>query len=71
MNHHLPCPVCQSQIPIDLRLLAQGAVFPCPNGACRATLGIDSGSRGAFSTALGNYERMKAPSPPGKLTPPR
>lgn len=69
MNHHMPCPVCQSQIPIDLRLLAQGAVFQCPNMACRATLGLDSGSRGTFSSALGSYERMQASSPSAKLPP--
>ncbi len=60
MTHHLPCPLCQSQIPIDLRLLAQGASFQCPNASCRATIGVDRSNLGTFAGALKKYENMDA-----------
>lgn len=60
MSHHLRCPVCQSQIPVDLRLLAQGVAFPCPNLACGAAIGIERGSVHTFSSALFRYESLAA-----------
>jgi len=60
MSHHLSCPVCQSQIPIDLRLLAQGGSFRCPSTACQTVIGINRNSLTTFSGALSQYERLEA-----------
>jgi hypothetical protein len=71
MSHHLPCPLCQSQIPLNLQLLARGASLRCPNLACGAMIGIAGASLGTFSTALGKYERLDALAPAKKSAPPR
>lgn len=60
MSHHLQCPLCQSQIPVDLRLLAGGVAFGCPNTACRASIGVGKGSLHTFSGVLGRYEGLQA-----------
>jgi hypothetical protein len=60
MNHHLPCPICQSEIPLNLQLLARGASLRCPNATCGAAIGIASQSLAQFSDALGKFERLEA-----------
>jgi hypothetical protein len=72
MSHHLSCPVCRSQIPIDLRLLAQGGAFRCPSTTCQAVIGLDRGSLATFSGALSRYERLEMlrATPGGGARPP-
>jgi hypothetical protein len=60
MNHSLQCPACACQIPVDLRLLAYGASFQCPNAACRASIGIEGSSRSTFAGVLARYENLEA-----------
>jgi Protein of unknown function (DUF2589) len=60
MNHHLPCPLCRSQIPVVFRLLARGATLHCPNAACGAAISIAGHSLSTFASALGKYERLEA-----------
>jgi hypothetical protein len=58
MNQTLQCPACQSEIPVDLRLLARGASFQCPNATCRAAISVAGSSAATFSTALGRFESL-------------
>ena len=50
IDQYIPCPVCRTQIPIDLHLLIQGVQFSCPN--CQAAIGLASESRSVVSEAI-------------------
>jgi len=66
VSQYLPCPVCQSQIPIDLHLLAKGASLVCPNSACGAMVGVASNSLATLSTAVTRYQNLEALRPATK-----
>ena len=61
---YIPCPVCRTQIPIDLHLLIQGVQFSCPN--CQAAIGLASESRSVVSEAVDNFEKLKKMAPQKK-----
>ena len=55
IDQYIPCPVCKTQIPIDLHLLVQGVQFSCPN--CQAAIGLSAESRPIVNEAVDNFER--------------
>lgn len=63
IEHYIPCPVCKTQIPIDLHQLMQGVQFACPN--CYAAIGLAPESQSVVSEAVENLEKLKK-APPQK-----
>lgn len=61
IDQYIPCPVCKTQIPIDLHLLVQGMQFSCPN--CQAAIGLSTESRPIVNEAVDNFEKLKKLSP--------
>ena len=61
IDQYIPCPVCKTQIPIDLHLLVQGEQFSCPN--CQAAIGLSAESRPIVNEAVDNFEKLKKLSP--------
>ena len=61
IDQYIPCPVCKTQIPIDLHLLVQGMQFSCPN--CQAAIGLGTESRPIVNEAVDNFEKLKKLSP--------
>ena len=56
IDQYIPCPVCKTQIPIDLHLLVQGMQFSCPN--CQAAIGLSTESRPIVNEAVDNFENF-------------
>lgn len=54
IDQYIPCPVCKTQIPIDLHLLVQGVQFSCPN--CQAAIGLSAESRPIVNEAVDNLK---------------
>lgn len=54
IDQYIPCPVCKTQIPIDLHLLVQGMQFSCPN--CQAAIGLSTESRPIVNEAVDNLK---------------
>lgn len=61
IEQRIPCPVCRTQIPVDLHLLIQGVQFSCPN--CFASIGLTPESRTVVNEAVNNFEKLKQASP--------
>lgn len=57
IEQRIPCPVCRTQIPVDLHLLIQGVQFSCPN--CFASIGLAPESQPVVSEAVENLEKLK------------
>jgi transcription initiation factor IIE alpha subunit len=56
----IPCPVCQTPIPFDTKLLISGVQFTCSN--CQSSIGLDSGSRNVVADAMNKLEELKQAS---------
>ena len=54
IDQYIPCPVCKTQIPIDLHLLVPGMLFSCAN--CQAAIGLSTESRPIVNEAVDNFE---------------
>ena len=61
IDQYIPCPICKTQIPIDLHLIIRGVQFTCPN--CQIAIGFTSESRPVVSEAVDNFEKLKSTSP--------
>jgi predicted RNA-binding Zn-ribbon protein involved in translation (DUF1610 family) len=56
-DHTVPCPVCSTKIPIDVKLLIQGTKFTCPN--CHAAIAIEHTSKPLLQDAIDKMEQLK------------
>lgn len=57
IDQYIPCPVCRTQIPINLHQLIQGVQFVCSN--CHAAIGLTSESSAVVSEAVEKLEKLK------------
>lgn len=53
----IPCPVCQTPIPISPRALLAGAQFVCPQ--CSAVIGLHQDSKPIVKDSLDKLEEAK------------
>ncbi|KXF82313.1 hypothetical protein [Enterovibrio coralii] len=58
-NTIINCPVCQSPIAIEPKLLMSGFKFKCGNHKCDASISISSDSQQVAKNAFGKFEKMK------------
>ncbi len=56
-NIHIPCPVCQTQIPADSNLLLTGTQFSCPT--CNAAIGLSPKSAPVVERAMNDFEELR------------
>lgn len=56
-NINIPCPVCQTQIPADSKLLLTGMQFSCPN--CSAAIGLSAKSAPVVENAMTEFEELR------------
>lgn len=56
-NIHIPCPVCQTQIPADSNLLLTGMQFSCPN--CSAAIGLSQKSTPIVERAMNDFKELR------------
>ena len=57
---HLPCPVCQTDIPFNTEQLLLGHQFRCPNPACEASIGLAAESKDAVSQTIEKFNDIKS-----------
>lgn len=57
IEQFIPCPVCKTQIPINVHQLIQGIQFSCPN--CQVAIGLSTQSQPLVKEALTNLENIK------------
>ena len=55
----MPCPVCQTKIPIDTKALLTGSKFTCPNPQCEASIGLAAESRPLVNDAIEKLDEIK------------
>jgi uncharacterized protein YbbK (DUF523 family) len=53
----IPCPVCQTQITIDVHQLLHGMQFVCPQ--CFASIGLPRESREIVESAVEELDKLK------------
>lgn len=53
----IPCPVCQTSIPFDVKQLLMGVGFKCPN--CYASIGIADESKPFVEKTIQKLETIK------------
>jgi len=53
----IPCPVCTTAIPFDVRQLLMGVQFTCPN--CLAAIGLAVESKDSVNDALEKFKDVK------------
>lgn len=58
INQSIPCPVCHTPIPVDLRQLVQGVRFMCPH--CGASIGLTPESCPVVSEAVEKLDKLKS-----------
>lgn len=57
IEQFIPCPVCKTQIPIDVHQLIRGTQFLCPN--CQVVIGLSMQSQPMVEEALTKLESLK------------
>ena len=55
----IPCPQCQTQIPIETKQLIMGVKFNCPNSNCDASIGLAEESKPIVSETLEKLDSIK------------
>ncbi len=63
-EHNIPCPVCQTKIPISVHALLQGVSFTCPT--CFAAIGIAKEAVPQVKNAVEKFEELKKNMKSGK-----
>lgn len=53
----IPCPVCNTKIPIDTKQLLMGTQFSCPN--CYASIGLADESKAVVEETMKRFEELK------------
>lgn len=53
-EQQIPCPVCATLIPFDLKQLITGVNFECPN--CRASIGLISESKPIVAETIQKFD---------------
>lgn len=61
MEQFIPCPVCRTQIPVNVHQLIQGMQFLCPN--CQAAVGLSMQSQPLVKEALTKLDNLKKGEP--------
>jgi len=56
----IPCPNCGTMIPLEMRLLAEGASFTCPNPECATEVALSRPSVGITAETMKKFEQLKA-----------
>lgn len=56
-GNSIPCPVCKTAIPFDLKILLQGGSFACPN--CAALVSMQEESIEMAKDAVVKFEELK------------
>jgi transcription initiation factor IIE alpha subunit len=59
-QQQLPCPVCNTKIPFDVKQLLAGVHFVCPN--CCASFGISVESKPIVEEAMRKLDELKQSS---------
>lgn len=57
LDKYIPCPVCKSQIPVDVYQLIRGMQFLCPN--CQVAIGLSTQSQPLVEDALNKLDNLK------------
>lgn len=56
-NQCIPCPVCNTSIPIELNKLLAGLQFVCPN--CKAAIGLANESKEIVENTMSKLKKIK------------
>ena len=55
----IPCPVCNTKIPFEVKMLLSGVKFSCPNPECDASIGLSQESAPLIEQTLEKLETLK------------
>jgi hypothetical protein len=55
----IPCPLCQTKIPVDTMALLTGTKFTCPNPSCDASVGLAAESKNVVKDTMEKFEEVK------------
>jgi predicted RNA-binding Zn-ribbon protein involved in translation (DUF1610 family) len=60
INHStsIPCPVCKTSIPLEVKALLNGTKFACPQ--CFAMIGIEQDSVEIARVAIEKFDELKS-----------
>jgi hypothetical protein len=56
-EQQIPCPVCNTKIPFDVKQLIAGVQFVCPN--CQSSIGLAFESKPLVEDTLQKLEELK------------
>ena len=56
---NVPCPVCNTTIPINTQALLTGAKFNCPNVDCDASIALAAESKPVVKDTIETFEELK------------
>ncbi len=58
-ENSIPCPVCGTRIPFEVKTLLAGVSFDCPNPECNSSIGISAESKPIVEKTIEKMELLK------------
>jgi len=58
-ENSIPCPVCSTKIPFEVKMLLSGMKFGCPHPECDASIGLSQESAPLVAQTLEKLETLK------------
>lgn len=58
----IPCPVCGTRIPFEIKSLLLGISFTCPNAECNSSIGLAPESKPIVEQTMEKLESLKKSS---------